>query len=669
MNELQFESSPYLLQHAKNPVNWKAWNEKSRSLAIEQNKLLLVSIGYSTCHWCHVMEHECFEDEEVAALMNELFVSVKVDREERPDVDSYYMKAVILTNQQGGWPLNVVCLPDGKPVWGGTYFRKSDWMNILKQLNNLFQTKPDELTAYGKRLSDGIAAAGKAPVTTEKGSSFDLEDLVESWNASFDSTFGGYGQPPKFMLPNSLNFLQKYYYLKNDSSGLEFVDLSLKRMAWGGLFDTAQGGFSRYSVDERWHIPHFEKMLYDNAQLLSLYADGYKRTKEPLLREVIIKTISFIEDEWSNGEGGFYSAYDADSTNDSGKLEEGAYYSWQEQEIKRLINEEDLPIFKDLFNINSRYKWENNKYVLMQTEELTAIAERHGLRTDLLEEKKKTWERLLKVERENRIKPRLDDKTLTSWNAMLIIGLLDSYTAIQEKSYLKLAENTAQFISDKLLNKDLNLKHTYKNGEATIDGFLEDYAFYISALISLYEHTLNTDYLSLSQKLTDKLMEDFFDQESGFFFFSNKKQEKQMHNSVETDDGVIPSANSQMANNLLKLGLLFENMNYTDIAVNMVETMKHNIQSAPYYSNWLLSELYLSEPAELVVGGKDALKEVLKIRQEILVHTLVFGSDKESDIPYLKGKFKPESTRFFFCTNRVCIQPVESGDFIREKRL
>lgn len=470
------------------------------------------------------------------------------------------------------------------------------------------------------------------------------------------------------MIPNSLNFLQRYSYLKNDNTGLDFIDLTLTRMAWGGLFDTVQGGFSRYSVDEQWHIPHFEKMLYDNAQLLSLYADGYKRTKNPLYKEVIEKTIDFITSEWSNGEGGFYSAYDADSLNESGKLEEGAYYSWTEADLEEIIGAADFLVFKEVFNIYPQKMWEH-KYVLLQTEALDKIAVKYKLSLEELLQKKKEWEERLKSEREKRSKPRLDDKTLTSWNAMLIVGLLDAYSALGNKEYLVLAENIYQFISQKLVDGELNLKHTYKKGKATIDGFLEDYAFYISALIALYEHTLNTEYLNQAKAITDNVIVDFFDEDSRFFFFNKKDNSELIHNTIEIDDGVIPSANSQMVNNLLKLGLIFEDANYNNIAEYMLDTMKHNIGYAPYYSNWLSAELYYSEPAELLISGENALEEVLKIRRNIVTKTLILGSKNDTEIPYLKGKFKKDKTQFYYCTDRVCMQPQISNEFLKESKL
>ncbi len=669
MNELQFESSPYLLQHAMNPVYWRSWNNKSLELAKNQNKLIVVSIGYSTCHWCHVMEHESFEDDEVAKLMNDYYISIKVDREERPDVDSYYMKAIQLMNQQGGWPLNVICLPDGKPVWGGTYFRKKDWIYALTKLQELFVSNPTDLYDYAQKLNDHIANAGKGPAKDEDEFDFNIEDLVKDWVHYFDKVYGGYGGAPKFMLPNSLNFYQKYCSLHKESIGLGFVDLTLTRMAWGGLFDTVQGGFSRYSVDKQWHIPHFEKMLYDNAQLLSLYADGYKRTKKPLYKEVLIKTIQFIKDEWSNGEGGFYSAYDADSINGMEQLEEGAFYSWTMSELKQLIGEEDFAVFQDVFNINAQYLWENKKHVLFQTEELDDIATKHSLSFEELLMRKSNWEKRLKKKREERKRPCLDDKTLTSWNALLIVGLLDAYTALRDDYYLKIAQDIQQFIRNKLMGDEFNLMHTYKENKATVNGFLEDYAFYVSALIALYEHTLNTSYLFDAKEITDTVFERFFNDKNGFFFSNLKDDDALIPNFIETEDGVIPSANSQMAHNLLKLGLLFENIHYTDVAANMIETVKQNMEYLPYYSNWLLADLYLSNPTELLVSGKEALKEILEIRRKIIGKTFILGCSEDSDIPYLKNKFNSQKTQFFYCNDRVCLEPQESKDFLKEKIL
>ena len=317
MNELHLETSPYLLQHANNPVHWKAWNNKSLAQATTENKLIIISIGYSACHWCHVMEHESFEDNEVAQTMNQHFINIKVDREERPDVDAVYMKAVQIMTGRGGWPMNVVTLPNGKPIWGGTYFRKNEWINSLEQLQELYQSNPEKILEYAEKLHEGLQATS----IIEKDKSLKdfnqetLENLVVKWQKSFDWEFGGMARAPKFMMPVNYQFLLRYGYQSNNKQILEFVNLTLTKMAYGGLFDTIDGGFSRYSVDMKWHVPHFEKMLYDNGQLVSLYAEAYKVTKNNLFKEIIEKTLTFVEKEWITTEGSFYSALDADSLN------------------------------------------------------------------------------------------------------------------------------------------------------------------------------------------------------------------------------------------------------------------------------------------------------------------------------------------------------------------
>ena len=354
MNELNLETSPYLLQHANNPVHWKAWNPKSLAAAKENNKLIIISIGYSACHWCHVMEHESFEDAAVAQIMNAHFIAIKVDREERPDVDAVYMKAVQIMTGSGGWPLNLVTLPDGRPVWGGTYFKKEEWIQTLEQLQEFYQSHPEKMIDYAEKLHQGIQATGliqNEEPETEVNQNI-LKLLVEKWKKSFDLEFGGMARAPKFMMPNNYQFLLRYGYQKQDEKVLDFVNLTLTKMAYGGLFDTIDGGFSRYSVDMKWHIPHFEKMLYDNGQLVSLYSDAYKLTKNPLYKEVIEKTLRFVERELMNSEGGFYSALDADSLNSDNDLQEGAFYAWKIPELK-VILKKDFNLFGQVFSCNA----------------------------------------------------------------------------------------------------------------------------------------------------------------------------------------------------------------------------------------------------------------------------------------------------------------------------
>ena len=451
MNELHLETSPYLLQHANNPVHWKAWNTNSLAEAKEKNQLIIVSIGYSACHWCHVMEHESFENNSVAAVMNANFVNIKVDREERPDVDAVYMKAVQIMTGHGGWPLNIVALPDGRPVWGGTYFRKEEWTETLEQLQKMYHIAPEKMIDYAEKLHQGIEAISIIQNNGNENSNHTLllENLVTKWEKSFDWEFGGMARAPKFMMPNNYHFLLRYAHQKQDAELLDFVNLTLTKMAHGGIFDTIDGGFSRYSVDIKWHVPHFEKMLYDNGQLISLYSDAYKLTRNPLYKEIIEKTLNFIKTEWKTPEGGFYSALDADSLNDKNHLEEGAFYVWQINQLKSLLNE-DFDLFSQVFNINSFGFWEDENYVLIQNQSLEHIAKLNQLTTNELEQKKKIWEQTLYTEREKRAKPRLDDKCLTSWNAIMLKGYIDAYKALGNQEYLEIALENATLIIKKL---------------------------------------------------------------------------------------------------------------------------------------------------------------------------------------------------------------------------
>jgi len=661
-NELKHETSPYLLQHANNPIHWKAWNDTSLNVAKNENKLIIVSIGYSACHWCHVMEHESFEDETVAGVMNANFISIKVDREERPDVDAVYMKAVQLMTKQGGWPLNVVCLPDGRPVWGGTYFKKDNWMDILGQLQNLYTTEPERMMEYAEKLHQGIQILGvveKNP-SEAKSDPNNIKPLVEKWSKSFDWEFGGYARAPKFMMPNNYLFLQRYGYQTQSKDLLEFVDLTLTRMAYGGLFDTIDGGFSRYSVDMRWHVPHFEKMLYDNGQLISLYSEAYKRTQHPLYKNVIEKTLTFVERELYHSDNAFYSALDADSSNEVGVLEEGAFYVWKKDQLQQLLKD-DFEIFAALFNVNDFGFWEHDNYVLIQNQTNETIASQFGLTENELLDKKKNWEQLLFNEREKRPKPRLDDKSLTSWNAIMLKGYVDAYTALGHEHYLSVAKKNAQFIIDKQWSADGFLWHSYKNGKSTITGFLEDYAFVIDAFIALYQATLEEHYLHQAKQLTDYCLEHFYDEEKQFFAFTTRDGEQLIAPHFETEDNVIPASNSVMANNLFVLSVLFHNSYYEKIALQMLHHMIPNMDYASAYSNWLNLWLNQSDDnKELAVCGKNALENILKIQSEYLPNVVLAGTTKASELPFLQSRFDEQNLLFYICQNKNCLLPNSS---------
>ncbi|WP_395074283.1 thioredoxin domain-containing protein, partial [Flavobacterium sp.] len=628
MNQLNLETSPYLLQHANNPIHWKAWSGNTLATAKKENKLIIISIGYSACHWCHVMEHESFENEEVAAVMNPNFISIKVDREERPDVDAIYMKAVQIMTGRGGWPLNVVCLPDGRPVWGGTYFKKEEWCNTLEQLQEMYVSNPEKIIEYAEKLHQGIQMLGIVGHNTsqEQNHTDNIKPLVEKWSKSFDWEYGGYARAPKFMMPNNYLFLQRYGFQTKSKDLLDFVDLTLTKMAHGGLFDTVDGGFSRYSVDMRWHVPHFEKMLYDNGQLISLYSEAYKRTKNLLYKEVIEKTLTFVEREFLNPENGFFSALDADSLNKENKLEEGAFYVWTKPELEEILGV-DFEVFSHLYNVNEFGFWEHNNYVLIQSQTTESVASQFGLTENELQIKKKNWEQLLFLAREKRPKPRLDDKSLTSWNALMLKGYIDAYNALGNTQYLALAEKNAAFIVQQQSSLEGFLYHSYKNGKSTIEGFLEDYAFTIQAFISLYQATLNENYLQQAKQWTDYCLDYFYDEKQQFFMFNSRNASPLIATHFETEDNVMPASNSVMANNLYVLSILFHNDYYEKIALQMLHHMIPNMDYASAYSNWLNLWINLSEDnKELAVCGKNAVEEIQKINKEYLPNVIVAGS-------------------------------------------
>ncbi len=663
-NILAQETSPYLLQHASNPVHWQPWNDKTLREAEKQNKLLIVSIGYSACHWCHVMEHESFENTDVAHVMNAHFINIKIDREERPDVDATYMKAVQIMTGSGGWPLNVVCLPDGRPVWGGTYFRKNDWTNTLEQLQEMFQKQPEKIIEYAEKLHNGIKNISLVAVNKSDNdftyNSEIVENLIAKWTKSFDLDFGGMSRSPKFMMPNNYMFLMNYGHQTNNLKLLNFVDLTLTKMAYGGLFDTIGGGFSRYSVDDKWHVPHFEKMLYDNAQLLSLYSNAFKRTQNPLYKTVVGKTVGFIENNLTNEDGGFFCALDADSLNSQSELEEGAFYVWTKPELQQLIGD-DFDLFATLFNINDFGYWEHGNFVLIQNQRLEIIAKNNNITVDALILMKQKWETILFLEREKRPRPRLDNKCLCSWNALMIVGLVDAYKAFSNQNYLDMALKNANFIVGKMWSPGGFLYHIYTNDKLAIDGFLEDYAHFISACISLFQVTFDAVWLQYAKQLTDFCLENFLDNASGFFAFNSNNTETLLATHFETEDNVIPASNSVLANNLLYLSTAFENPHYEKIAINMLQHIVPNIDYPSAFSNWLLAFMNMSETQkELAIVGYDAIAKSKNINQKYLPNYHVFGNIESSEIPFLKNKFIDGKSLFYVCENKTCGLPMDT---------
>ena len=671
MNQLSKETSPYLLQHANNPVYWQAWNQSALTQAETQNKLIIISIGYSACHWCHVMEHESFENQEVANVMNASFINIKVDREERPDIDAVYMKAISVMTGRGGWPLNVVALPDGRPVWGGTYFRKNEWTNTLTELQEMYQSSPEKMIEYAEKLQNGITFLNNPELIVPQKSFLKSENvvaalaiLVEKWSKSFDLEFGGMDRSPKFMMPNNYQFLLRFAHQTKDEKLLDFVNLTLTKMAHGGLFDTVDGGFSRYSVDHKWHVPHFEKMLYDNGQLIVLYADAYKLTLNPLYKQVIEKTLNFVSRELTNPENGFYCALDADSLNAKNHLEEGAFYVWTKPELQTILKS-DFELFSQIFNINSFGFWENDNYVLIQNQDLEKIAKNNAVDLDFLISKKQIWENLLFIEREKRHKPRLDDKVLTSWNAIMLSGFVAAYKALETQDYLESAIKNAAFIKKYLWTADGNLLHNFKNGKSTINGYLEDYCFVIAGFIALYEVTFDQKWIDDARQLTDYCLEHFYDSKKGFFAFTSKTDAPLINPHFETEDNVIPSSNSVMARNLLQLDCYFENQFYEKIAIKMLEKIIPNIEYPSAFSNWLNVYFNFSDDNfELAVVGEKAVDYARKINSVYCPNLILAGSEKKSNLPFLKNRFEVHKTMFYKCKNKTCALPTENFDVV-----
>jgi len=660
-NALIHETSPYLLQHAFNPVNWKAWNSETLALAKKENKLLIISVGYSACHWCHVMEEESFENDSIAKIMNANFISIKVDREERPDVDKVYMNAVQLMTGSGGWPLNCIALPDGRPIFGGTYFTKEQWSKVLISISKLYKDSPEKAIAFAENLTKGIQESQlitlnkKTPNFVEK----DIVEAVDLWKTQIDTIYGGFKGAPKFPMPNSLDFLLRYGYQFKDTKVAAYLNNTLTKIAYGGIYDPIAGGFSRYAVDEKWHIPHFEKMLYDNAQLVSIYAKAYIASKNDLFKEVVIESLNFIKEELTAENGAFYSSLDADSKNKLGEKEEGAFYEWTEPELQLILGS-DFELFKDFYNINSYGFWEKAKYVLIRNSSKKVFAVKHKLSLFALNDKINTWKKTLKTARNKRSKPNLDDKVLTSWNALMIQGCVDAYRAFGNLEYLEMALKNANFIIEKQRRRDGGLNRNFKNGFSTINAYSEDYATIIQAYISLYEVTLDEKWLTTSKELMEYLFTNFFNEKNGMFHFTSKEDENLIARKYEVIDGVMPASNSLIANSLFKLGHYYSNNKYLKTSEQMLNNIKEDVKTSPgNYSNWLHLMTNLTKPFyEVVVAGNEALEVNKSLIENYSPNILIAGTSEENNtLPLLRYKFNEDETFIYVCVNGTCKKP------------
>lgn len=656
-NRLALESSPYLLQHAQNPVDWYPWGEEALKKAELEDKLILVSIGYSACHWCHVMEHESFENQEVAEVMNRHFVCIKIDREERPDIDAVYMEAVQLISGRGGWPLNCFTLPNGKPIYGGTYFPKQNWISILLQLNKAWKEDRSRTMEYAEELTKGVEQKAIVPPA---GSSIDygkvLDETLATWRTRFDDVEGGPSRAPKFPLPGDYVFLMRQAYAKGDSGLQSHVDLTLKKMAFGGIYDQIGGGFARYSVDGLWKVPHFEKMLYDNGQLLGLYAEAYIQTRNPLYKQVMDETIEWVKREMTHPEGGIYSALDADSEG-----EEGKFYVWTETELKAGLGE-DFPLFQAYFNINEFGYWEHDNYIPLRMMEDAEVAIGFGISTKELSQRIISMKAKLLEARNKRVRPGLDDKLLLSWNALWVKGLCMAYKATLNTEYKELATKTLDFLLSKFLRPDGSLFHTYKNGKASIDGFLDDYAFLISALLSHYAISFEETRVERAEQLMQYALQHFDNQGSPLLFFTSVKGEALIVRRTEYMDNVLPCANSEIALCLFVFSRLNGRMEWEERAITMLNSVVPAIANyGSAFSNWCQLMQWLAYGyKEMVIAGPDAEKNWKSMVKAYLPSVLVTVAGSSSKLGLMEGRTGLDKNLIFVCENRACQLPVES---------
>ena len=654
-NHLIHESSPYLLQHAYNPVDWYPWGEEALQKAQSENKLLIISIGYAACHWCHVMEHESFADPEVARIMNEHFVSIKVDREERPDIDQIYMTACQILTGRGGWPLNCIALPDGRPVYAGTYFRKEHWQKLLTDLQDGYAQTPENFEARADKITQGISNAELIDYNPNRSefSLADLEALYIPWKLQFDTTRGGNNRAPKFPMPNNWQFLLRYFHMSGDSSALKQVVQTLNHMAWGGIYDHIGGGFARYSVDGFWHVPHFEKMLYDNAQLVSLYAQAYQITGRPLYKKVVYQILDFIAREMTSPIGGFYSSLDADSDG-----EEGKFYVWTRAEIEQILGSE-APMFCDAYGVLKEGNWEHGKNILHRIESDMELAKIYKTSVPKVQETLHQAKQTLLQERAKRIRPGLDDKVLTSWNALMIQGYVDAYRIFGEKEFLQIALKNAQFLVDKQMDKDHRLRRNYKDGVSSINGFLDDYSFTIEAFIALYQATFEEQWLLHAKDLMDYAITHFYDPSTKMFFYTSDLDPALIKRTMEATDNVIPASNSSLAKGLFFLGQYFYNEDYINRSRQMLQNISPYIKRGTYYSNWAaLMTYFIEEPYEVAIVGENADQVRAAFDKHYLPNVLMLGGKNGGNLTLLKNKLIEGQTTIYVCQNKTCQLPV-----------
>lgn len=658
-NQLMNSKSIYLLQHAHNPVEWFPWSTEALDKAKLENKPILVSIGYSACHWCHVMEKESFEDPNVASLMNAHFICIKIDREERPDLDNIYMEAVQVMGLQGGWPLNVFLLPNQKPFYGGTYFSKDQWVKVLSGVARAFTQEYEALVNSAEGFGQNIERSVIDKYGLKKRNTAFLPDnvrqLARQLAEGIDPEWGGMKRVPKFPMPAIWSFLLDMAILDNQKDLGQQVCFTLEKMGMGGIYDHLGGGFCRYSVDGKWFVPHFEKMLYDNGQLLGLYSKAYQYSSNVLFKEKINETISWLLNEMCSPEMGFYAAMDADSEG-----EEGKFYTWTYPELENQLGD-DLDWFCQLYGIKKQGNWASNVNLLFQTKSYTEVAENFGFTLDAFRDKLTEVKERLLTKRRLRTKPGLDDKIISGWNGWVIDGLCHAYLAIGEVEIRDIALASGNFIWNHMVIENI-LYRNYKDNEAYTPAFLEDYGAVIQCYISLYKISFDPLWLNRAELLTQKVMDSFYDEEDGMFYFNDPKSEKLIANKKEIFDNVIPSSNSVMARNLHQLGLYLYKDTYLAQAKSMLQLVSEILMKEPdFLANWANFYLELSVPtAEMVIAGKKASELGLILQKTYRPNTIVAAATNSNILLPILADKKGEKSTFYVCFDKTCKQPVDT---------
>jgi uncharacterized protein len=674
-NHLIHETSPYLLQHAHNPVDWYSWGDEAFQKAKSQNRPILLSIGYSACHWCHVMERESFEDEKIAALMNDLFVNIKVDREERPDLDEIYMNAVQMLTGRGGWPMTVFLTPEGKPFYGGTYFPPEDrygvpgFPKILQGVANAYREKPQDVERSVEQI---LAALQRMSLSTESQQPFSSDIIgqsAEQLAQAYDTDHGGLGKAPKFPNVGVYELFLRHYHHSKGSRFLEMVTHTLTKMAQGGIYDHLGGGFHRYSVDAKWLVPHFEKMLYDNAQLVRIYAQVYCVTGEPLFKQVVDETMNYLMREMLHTEGGFYSTQDADSEG-----EEGRFFVWTEAEITRILGEGSSEIFCRIYDVSEEGNFEekNILHPILTLEQASKFFRRDLKEIESLVSDAK---RKLFQEREKRPKPFRDEKILTSWNGLMLSGLAEAIKISPHPSYLEAANRTVNFIFTKMF-RDGHLLHTYKSGPGKILGYLDDYAFLAAGLLDLFEATVNRAHLDRALKLAEIMLHEFWDEAGGGFFYTGRSHERLIAQSKPIFDGSIPSGNAMATQVLLRLYHYTGKEDYLKRAERILRAYYNAMENQPFGFAHMLAALdfYLQKPKEVVLVGDKKDPETAELLTKI--HSLYLPNmtlqlaspddslEKISSLLAGKKQFEGKPT-VYVCHNFTCSRPVVEWDELK----